>query len=46
MATRRKTTPEEDAELDKRSREFREMLERRQEVDKKRAAERDQRKGA
>ena len=29
MAKRRKTTPEEEAELEKRSREFREMLERR-----------------
>jgi hypothetical protein len=46
MAKRRKTTPEQEAELDKRSREFREMLERRQEVDKKLAAEREQRKGS
>ena len=46
MAKRRKTTPEEDAERDKRSREFREMLERRQEVDKKLAAEREQRKNS
>jgi hypothetical protein len=44
MAKPRKMTPEEHAERDKREREFREMLERRQEVDKKLAAEREQRK--
>jgi hypothetical protein len=44
MAKRRKTTPEQEAALDKRSREFREMLERRQEIDRELAAEREQRK--
>jgi hypothetical protein len=46
MAKRRKTTPEEDAELEKRSREFREMLERRQARDKELAAEREQHKSS
>jgi hypothetical protein len=44
MAKRRKTTPEEDAEMEKRSREFRELLERRVERDKQLAAEREKRK--
>ena len=39
MAKRRKTTPEEEAELEKRTREFREMLERRVERDKQLAKE-------
>ena len=43
MAKRRKTTPEEEAELEKRSREFREMLERRVERDKQLAAARKKR---
>jgi hypothetical protein len=46
MAKRRKTTPEEDAELQKRSREFRELLERRVERDKQLAAERKQREAS
>jgi hypothetical protein len=43
---RRKTTPEEEAELDKRSREFRELLERRVERDKQLAAERKKREAS
>jgi hypothetical protein len=46
MAKRRKTTPEEDAELQKRSREFRELLERRVERDKQLSAERKQREAS
>ena len=46
MAKRRRTTPEEEAELDKRSREFRKLLERRLERDKQRAAERKQREAS
>ena len=46
MAKRRKTTPEREAELEKRSREFRELLGRRVEVDKKLAAERKQREAS
>jgi hypothetical protein len=46
MAKRRKTTPEEDAELQKRSREFRELLEQRVERDKQLAAERKQREAS
>ncbi|HVR12956.1 MAG TPA: hypothetical protein VMS41_04195 [Gaiellaceae bacterium] len=46
MAKRRKTTPEEDAELEKRSREFRELLEKRKALDEKLAAERKQREAS
>ena len=53
MAKRRKLTPEEraerekrDREFEQRSREFRELLERRVEVDKKLAAERKQREAS
>ena len=53
MAKRRKMTPEERAErekrereLDQRSREFSELLERRVELDKKLAAERKQREAS
>jgi hypothetical protein len=53
MAKRRKLTPEERAErepherqLDQRSREFRELLERRVERDKQLAAERKQREAS
>ncbi len=42
MAKKRKMTPEELAERLKREREFRELLERRRELDQKLAAERDQ----
>ena len=41
MAKRRKRTPEERAERLKREREFRELLERRIEVDRRLAAERE-----
>jgi hypothetical protein len=40
MAKPRKRTPEEHAERDKREREFRELLDRRQALDRKLAAER------
>lgn len=43
MAKPRKMTPEEHAERLKREREFRELLERRRELDKKLAAERERR---
>jgi hypothetical protein len=43
MAKPRKRTPEEEAERDEREREFRELLERRRELDKKLAAERERR---
>jgi hypothetical protein len=46
MAKPRKWTPEERAERLKREREFRELLERRQELDKKLAAERRQREAS
>jgi hypothetical protein len=46
MAKRRKTTPEQEAELDKRSREFYEMLKRREARDKELAAERKKREGS
>jgi hypothetical protein len=46
MAKPRKRTPEEHAERDKRQREFRELLERRQELDKKLAAERAKRESS
>jgi hypothetical protein len=53
MAKRRKMTPEEraererrDLEVDQRIREFRELLERRVELDKKLAAERKQREAS
>lgn len=53
MAKRRKMTPEERAERDKedrareqRSKEFRELLERRVEKDKKLAAQREQREAS
>ena len=46
MAKPRKMTPEEHAEREKREREFREMLERRQALDKKLAAEREQHKSS
>jgi hypothetical protein len=42
----RKRTPEERAERLKREREFRELLERRQELDKKLAAERKRREAS
>ena len=43
MAKYRKTTPEEEAAIDERSREFRAMLERRLEVDKRLRVEREAR---
>jgi hypothetical protein len=46
MAKPRKWTPEGRAERLKREREFRELLERRQELDKKLAAERKQREAS
>jgi hypothetical protein len=46
MAKPRKMTPEEHAERLRREREFRELLERREALDKKLAAEREQRKGS
>jgi hypothetical protein len=53
MAKRRKMTPEERAEyekrereLDQRSREFRELLEKRKALDEKLAAEREQREAS
>jgi hypothetical protein len=46
MAKGRKMTPEERAERLKREREFRELLERRREVDQRIAAERAQRSGS
>jgi hypothetical protein len=46
MARPRKRTPEERAEREQRIREFRELLERRRELDKKLAAERERRESA
>jgi hypothetical protein len=43
MRKPRKRTPEEHAERDRREREFRKLLERRQELDRKLAAERQRR---
>ena len=42
----RKMTPEEHAEWEKRAREFRELLEKRRETDKRLAAERERRSGS
>ena len=46
MAKPRKITPEEEAEWQKRSKEFRELLEKRKAVDEKLAAERKQREAS
>jgi hypothetical protein len=46
MSKGRKMTPEERAERLKREREFRELLERRRELDQKLAAEREQRRSS
>jgi hypothetical protein len=46
MAKRRKTSPEKEAELDKRAREFRELLEKRQLRDAELAAERKRRRAS
>ena len=46
MAKGRKMTPEERAERLKREREFRELLERRRELDRQLAAQREQRSGS
>ena len=43
MGKYRKTTPEEEAEIDERERRFDEMLKRRQEVDARLRAEREER---